>query len=71
MYAFIAPPFGNYIKSKNCIPVTGTWTLYPRGNRLMAVAKTLRYNKQLGGWTNKLSLPNPGIVVGSVKTQSH
>ena len=71
MNTFIASPFGNYIKPKNCIPVTGTWTLHPRGNRLLAVAKTLRYNKELRGWTNRLGLPNPGIGIGAEKTKSH
>jgi dihydroorotate dehydrogenase len=71
METFISAPFGNYIKPKKCIPVTGTWTLQPRGNRALSVLKTLRYNRQLGGWTNKLSLSNPGIAVGSVKTQDH
>ena len=61
---FISAPFGNYIKPKGITPVTGTWTLEPRGNRFWAVAKTLRYSKEVGGWTNKLGLPNPGIVVG-------
>ena len=27
-----------------------------------------RYNKEAGGWTNKLGLPNPGIKVGLQKT---
>ena len=65
---FISAPFGNYIKPDGCISVTGTWTLKPRGNRLWAVVKTLRYNKEVGGWTNKLGLPNPGIHVGLRKT---
>ena len=65
---FISAPFGNWIKPKGSIPVTGTWTLEPRGNRLWAVMKTLRYNKEVGGWTNKLGLPNPGIKVGLQKT---
>ena len=65
---FISAPFGNWIKPQGCIPVTGTWTFDPRGNRFWAVAKTLRYNKEAGGWTNKLGLPNPGIKVGLQKT---
>ena len=65
---FISAPFGNYIKPDGCISVTGTWTLEPRGNRLWAVVKTLRYNKEVGGWTNKLGLPNPGIDIGLRKT---
>jgi dihydroorotate dehydrogenase len=69
MNIFISAPFGNYIKKKNeSIAVTGTWTLEPRGNRLLAVLKTLRYNRKLGGWTNRLGLPNPGLDVGLSKT---
>ena len=67
---FISAPFGNYIKSKKCISVTGTWTLNSRGNRLWAVIKTLRYNINNKGWTNKLGLPNPGINVGLRKTST-
>ena len=64
---FIAAPFGNYIKPKGCIPVAGTFTLNARGNRFLAVAKTLRYNSAQGGWVNKLGLPNPGIRNGLEK----
>ena len=65
---FISAPFGNYIKHPNAISVTGTWTLHPRGNRFWSVIKTLRWNSELQGWTNKLGLPNPGIEVGLQKT---
>ena len=65
---FISAPFGNYIKHKNAISITGTWTLEPRGNRFWSVVKTLRWNSELQGWTNKLGLPNPGIKVGLQKT---
>lgn len=65
---FISAPFGNYIKHKNAISITGTWTLNPRGNRFWSVVKTLRWNSELQGWTNKLGLPNPGIKVGLQKT---
>ena len=64
---FISAPFGNYIKPKGCIPVTGTFTLNPRGNRFWAVLKTLRYNSTQKGWVNKLGLPNPGIRAGLEK----
>ena len=67
METFISAPFGNYIKPKSCTPVTGTWTLYPQGNRLSALAKSLRYNKKLGGWQNKLCLPNRGVDIGLSK----
>ena len=64
---FISAPFGNYIKPKGTIPVTGTFTLNPRGNRFWAVLKTLRYNSAQQGWVNKLGLPNPGIREGLKK----
>ncbi len=64
---FISAPFGNYIKPKGTIPVTGTFTLEPRGNRFWAVLKTLRYNTAQQGWVNKLGLPNPGIRAGLKK----
>ncbi len=67
---FISAPFGNWIKAKhkNAISVTGTWTLNPRGNRFWSVVKSLRWNSDLQGWTNKLGLPNPGIAVGIKST---
>ena len=64
---FISAPFGNYIKPKGTIPVTGTFTLNPRGNRFWAVLKTLRYNTVQQGWVNRLGLPNPGIREGLKK----
>ena len=64
---FISAPFGNYIKPKGTIPVTGTFTLNPRGNRFWAVLKTLRYNSAQQGWVNRLGLPNPGIREGLKK----
>ena len=64
---FISAPFGNYIKPKGTIPVTGTFTLNARGNRFWAVLKTLRYNSAQQGWVNRLGLPNPGIREGLKK----
>ena len=61
---FIAAPFGNWVKPVGCIPVTGTYTLHARGNRLWSVVKSLRYNFRMRGWTNALRLPNPGVMVG-------
>jgi len=61
---FISAPFGNYIKSKRTISVHGTFTRNPRGNRLWSVLKSLRYDRRLGGWVNKLGLPNPGLRAG-------
>ena len=67
---FISAPFGNYIKPKGTIPVTGTFTLNPQGNRFWAVLKTLRYNTAHNGWTNRLGLPNPGIREGLKKSST-
>ena len=64
---FIAAPFGNYIKPKGTIPVTGTFTRNPRGNRLWSVLSTLRYDFKSNGWVNKLGLPNPGLNKGLMK----
>ena len=67
---FIAAPFGNWIKPKGCIATTGTYTLHPNGgNILWSVLRTLRWNSNLQGWTNRLGLPNPGIKVGLKKTK--
>ena len=61
---FISAPFGNYIKSSLTIPVTGTFTRNPRGNRLWSVLSTLRYSRKHNGWVNRLGLPNPGLHEG-------
>ena len=61
---FIAAPFGNWIKPTGGIPVTGTYTLHPRGNVLWSAVRSLRYDFKRRGWTNRLQLPNPGVVVG-------
>ena len=68
---FISAPFGNYVKPKGCISVTGTWTLHPRGNRLWSILKTLRYDRAMKGWRNKLGLPNPGLQIGLERTFPH
>lgn len=63
---FISAPFGNYIKRKNAISVTGTWTFKPRPGLLKQIAKTLRYTKT--GWRNKIGLRNAGIHAGMMRT---
>ena len=68
---FIAAPFGNYIKNPEAISVTGTWTLFPQGNRFKSIVKTLRYDRENNGWVNRLGLPNPGLSVGLKKTWSN
>ena len=73
---FIAAPFGNYLKynrdaeMQHCISVTGTWTLKRRGGllkRIWKIASTLRYDSKLRGWTNRLGLPNEGLLHGLKK----
>ena len=59
---FIAAPFGNYLRFKDALSVSGTWTVKPRPGRFKQVLKTLRYTKD--GWVNKLGLKNQGIEYG-------
>ena len=61
---FIAAPFGIWIKPIGCIPVTGTFTLHPQGNKIWRAAKSLRYDFKRQGWMNNMGLPNPGVKVG-------
>ena len=65
MKKFIAAPFGNYIKTKNTISVSGSWTVEKRTGRIIQIAKTLRYTKK--GWVNKIGLRNPGVEFGITK----
>ena len=65
MKKFIAAPFGNYIKTKSTISVSGSWTIEKRTGRIIQIAKTLRYTKR--GWVNKIGLRNPGLNIGLVK----
>ena len=66
MATFISAPFGNYLKFKNAISVTGTWTYKPRPGLFKQVVKTLRYTRS--GWRNKIGLRNRGIEYGIQKT---
>ena len=61
---FVAAPFGNWIKPIGCIPVTGTFTLHPQGNKVWSAIKSLRYSTKHKGWMNNMGLPNPGVKVG-------
>jgi len=61
---FVSAPFGNWVKPIGCIPVTGTYTLHARGNRVWSAIKSLRYNTKHKGWCNNMGLPNPGVKVG-------
>jgi len=66
MTTFISAPFGNYLKFKNAVSVTGTWTYKPRPGLFKQVVKTLRYTRN--GWRNKIGLRNSGIEYGIQKT---
>lgn len=63
----ISAPFGNYVESQHATSTLGTYTVANRAGFLRwrtfwRVALTLRYRRALGGWTNKLGLPNPGMT---------
>ena len=61
---FIAAPFGNWVKPVGCVPVTGTFTLHPQGNKVWSAIKSLRYSTKHKGWMNNMGLPTPGVKVG-------
>ena len=69
MNKFIAAPFGNYIKTKNTISVSGSWTVEKRTGRIVQIVKTLRYTKR--GWVNKIGLRNPGLTIGLPKHKTN
>jgi dihydroorotate dehydrogenase len=60
----ISAPFGNYLTWPCATSTLGTFTLNPRGGllyRAWRCLRTLRYQRRLQGWVNKLGLPNPGV----------
>ena len=67
---FISAPFGNYLKFKKAISVTGTWTFKPRPGLISQIIKTLRYVKTDEGrsWRNKIGLRNAGLHEGMLRT---
>ena len=58
---FIGPPFGNYIRLPDTVPIKGSFTLEERTGLLMQIYKTLYYSKVHEGWVNKIGLRNKGI----------
>tara|TARA_B100000524_G_scaffold344347_1_gene241508 strand:- start:980 stop:1714 length:735 start_codon:yes stop_codon:yes gene_type:complete len=58
---FINPPFGNYFSLPKLNQIKGSYTLYPREGLFLQILKTLRYNFEYGGWTNKIGLRNKGL----------
>ncbi len=70
----ISAPFGNYFHVPSVTSTLGTFTRYARRtdqnthNQLFwwagmawRAARTIRFRKRLGGWTNRMGLRNPGI----------
>jgi dihydroorotate dehydrogenase len=60
----LSAPFGNWLNIEHATPTLGTYTWSYRGGRawqLWRVLRTVRYYRRLGGWVNRLGLPNPGI----------
>ena len=62
---FIAAPFGNHLRFRSAISVTGSWTREPRPGVIKQIIKTLRPIQN--GWVNKIGLRNPGIECGLKK----
>lgn len=63
----VSAPFGNWISSRWAMSTLGTYTVANRAGRFRwwlfwRILRTLRWRPALGGWTNKLGLPNPGIA---------
>ncbi len=63
----ISAPFGNWLESPYVTSTIGTYTVENRAGfmrwwLLWRLARTLRPRFGLGGWTNKLGLPNPGLA---------
>lgn len=62
----ISAPFGNYITAPGVTSTAGTFTVADRAGFLRwwlwwRIARTLRPMWAVGGWRNKLGLPNPGL----------
>lgn len=60
----ISAPFGNWFNYPGATSTLGTFTLKYRGGifyRLWRMFLTLRYDRYMKGWVNRLGLPNPGI----------
>ena len=64
MNAYIAAPFGNYVRRSSISSVMGTFTLNQRRGLILALIKTLRYSFVDEAWYNALGLRNPGIQAG-------
>ena len=58
---FISPPFGNYLRISNTLPIRGSFTVEPRPGLFMQILKTLRYSVEKQAWINKIGLRNKGL----------
>jgi dihydroorotate dehydrogenase len=58
---FISPPFGNYLRLPNTIPINGSFTYEARSGLLLQIMNTLRFSIKHNGWMNKIGLRNKGI----------
>ena len=67
MNAYIAAPFGNYVRRSGITSVMGTFTLNQRNGLILSLIKTLRYSFVDKAWYNALGLKNPGINAGLKK----
>jgi len=69
MTIYINPPFGNYIKRKDCVSIKGTFTWERRPGLIKQTVKTLR--KVPGGWVNSIGFRNKGMKnIGKCDKQS-
>jgi dihydroorotate dehydrogenase len=62
----VSAPFGNWVDSEHATSTLGTYTLEDRAGfcrwwMAWRILRTLRYRFAMGGWSNKLGLPSPGI----------
>ena len=58
---FISPPFGNYIRLPNTIPINGSFTYEERCGLFSQIMRTLRFSIKHNGWVNNIGLKNKGI----------
>lgn len=61
----IGAPFGNWLHFRHTTPTIGTYTRSKRAGtakRLWRIATTVRYDRKLKAWFNRLGLPSPGIA---------
>ena len=56
---YISPPFGNYLRYKDAIPIQGTFTWHRRTGLIYHTLRSLRPVR--GGWINQIGFRNPGI----------